>query len=112
MNEEPKKIPTRRELVQGILPEKSPAARKRLEVDSAAETARANADVENIWLAYEKVVQDRYEMEVLLGDVMRIFKSSDAKLLPMQQDVHSVRAMRDVALSAIDFAKSLTQKKS
>lgn len=85
----------------------SPVGKKILEAQTAAESAREKMDVEALYSAYEKAIEQRAEMEeVLLGAVGIWAGKGDA----LPNDMHAVKAMRDVALAAIELAKEVSKQ--
>ena len=89
--------------------ETSEYAKRRLAVDSAADEARSKADIEGLYNAYQKSIEDRAEMEHALMVSVGCFAGKDGQYDRIGM-VQAVKAMRDVALDAIALAREIAMK--
>ena len=93
--------------VTGSAHESSGAAKNRIEVHESAQKAKAAADVETLFTAYEAAVKDRVEMEESL---MTLARMAVDKKPEGDRTIDAVHAMKEVALAAINLAREFAPK--
>ena len=93
--------------VLGVITESSKGGQARLKVDDEVRKSLERGEIQSVYDAYEIAVEKRAEVEAALANVMHIF-TGDQKLFP--HDIHAVRAMRDVAIAAIELARTIATR--
>ncbi|MFN0038207.1 MAG: hypothetical protein ACKVP2_01670 [Burkholderiales bacterium] len=79
---------------------------KRIANHQLAESGRDSGNIAAVFEAYEKTVEDRAKAEEALTEVLKI-KLGTSNHIESQEPI---RAIRDVALAAIDLARSVARK--
>ena len=88
----------------GIADAKSQQGKTRAEVHRKAVGAKGTADLAQLFSAYENAVEDRAEIENALHVTNKLLLEKH-KVTPEQT---AIEAIRDVALAAIELAKSIS----
>lgn len=96
--------------VLGIFDPESPKGRKRKTIQEEAEDALEKEDVEALFSLYGQAIDERSETEAGLLRALSALIGSGSDDPVLGQDTYAVRAMRDVAMAAIDLAKSIGVK--
>lgn len=103
-----------KEKIIGISEEGSKSANERFENYNEAKTALEKGQVEALFASYEKAIEDRAKVEESLMRAIGLIGGDKAMQVGNEKPdgLNAVNAMKEVALAAIDLAKTFATQKT